>query len=119
MTRSTIERGDSVAPDAVLTAVANERRRVVLRVLDQTDEGAMAFDTLVDRVAERVRTDDGELPADEHRQRVRTTLHHVHLPKLEASGMIVHDTETKQVRNVTGALGRELLTVVEPYETRD
>lgn len=33
--------------------------------------------------------------------------------------MMVYDTETKQVRNRTGELGRELLTVVEPYEARE
>lgn len=119
MTTSATERTESTAPDAVLSAVANEHRRVVLRALDQADEETMAVGTLVDRVAEQVRADDGERLGDEHRERVHTALYHVHLPKLEASGMVVHDTQVGQVRDVTGELERDLLTVVESYEPRE
>jgi uncharacterized protein with von Willebrand factor type A (vWA) domain len=120
VTTSPTERRGSVPLDEVLSAVADERRRTVLRALDRIDGEVMEFDTLVDRVVERVRSDDGEpLDADERRRRVRTQLHHVHLPKLEACGLIVNDAETKRVRSDVGELGRELLTVVESYETRE
>lgn len=79
----------------------------------------MELGTLVDQIAEEVRGNGGEPPADDHRQRVRTVLHHVHLPKLEACGMIVYATETGQVRSVSGELERELLRVLEPYEGRE
>lgn len=111
----TPESGKSVPTDTVLSAVANKQRRAVLRALDHTDEKAMEFSALVDQVTEYVR--NGAAP-DEHRQRVRATLHHNHLPKLESCGMIVYDTETKQVRNVTGELGKELLKLVDAHETR-
>jgi|AntRauTorcE11898_2_1112593.scaffolds.fasta_scaffold29621_2 DNA-binding transcriptional ArsR family regulator len=109
----------AVAPDAVLSAVANEQRRAVLRVLDDSDEEGLTFQTLVDRVADHVRADDVESIPETHRQRVRTALYHSHLPKLEACGMVVHETDTNRVKNTTGELGRELLTVVEPHETHD
>lgn len=120
MTSSTqsVETSDDVHPDAVLSAVASERRRAALRVLADADGGELDFDTLVDRVVERLREDDGE-PVLDYRQRVRTELHHSHLPKLEACGLVVYNTETKRVRDVTGELGRELLTVVDSYETHD
>ncbi|MFC7006557.1 DUF7344 domain-containing protein [Halalkalicoccus salilacus] len=114
MTASTTESGRSIPPDVVLSAVADEHRRAVLRSLNQTDQNVMDVDALADLVAERVR--NGEPSDDEHRRRVYIALHHVHLPKLEACGMILHDTETKQVRSATGELGQRLLSVVEPYE---
>lgn len=103
-------------PDEVLLAIASEQRRVILRTLELADEEAMEMDALADRVAEALRNTDR---ADsEHRQRVRTALHHVHLPKLEACGMVVRDTETNRIRNATGDLGQELLTMLESYETQ-
>ncbi|QCC55923.1 hypothetical protein DV706_11405 [Natronorubrum bangense] len=77
----------------------------------------MAISTLVERVAEHIQ--NGDQSADEHRQRVRTALHHIHLPKLDACGMIVHDTETNQVRKTTGEPGQELLATIESYVTRE
>lgn len=116
MTTSVPESGTSVPSDEVLSAVANERRRAVLRELDHTAGNTMAFDTLADHVAAQVRADDGGRLADDHRERVRVALHHIHLPKLDACGMIVYDSETMQVRSTTGELGKELLTVVESHD---
>lgn len=117
MTASTTESGRPIPPDVVLSAVADEHRRAVLRSLNQTDQNEMDVDALADLVAERVR--NGEPSDDEHRRRIHIALHHIHLPKLEACGMILYDTETKQVRNVTGELSQRLLSVVEPYEARE
>ncbi|WP_340099734.1 DUF7344 domain-containing protein [Salinibaculum salinum] len=121
MTSSTLptEMNHEIHPDAVLSAVANERRREVLRILVAADEEQLPLDTLVNRLVERLREEDDELPVDEYRQRVRTELYHSHLPKLEACGMVVHDTETKQVKNVTGELGQELLVVVESHDPHE
>lgn len=117
MITSTHESGESVPPDVVLSAVANDHRRAILRALTHTDEETMEVNELTEHVAEHLR--DGEPPDDDHRQRVRIALHHIHLPKLEACGMVSHDTETDRVRNATGELSRELLTVVESYEERE
>ncbi|NHN60231.1 hypothetical protein G9466_14260 [Halorussus sp. JP-T4] len=76
----------------------------------------MEVSTVTDHVAERVR--DGEPSDGDQRQRVRAALHHTHLPKLEACGMIAYDAETEQVRNVADELGQELLALIAPYETR-
>ena len=118
MMESTPTSSQSIPPDVVLSAVANEHRRVILRSLDHTDGKVMEFEALVDQVANHLRKANEEPLDDDHRQRVRTALHHIHLPKLEACGMIVHDTETKQVRNVTGELVQDLLSTVESYETQ-
>ena len=110
--------GQSIPPDVVLSVVANEQRRVILRSLDHTEGKVLEVEALVDQVVNHLRKATEEPLDDDHRQRVRTALHHIHLPKLEACGMIVHDTETKQVRNVTGELVQDLLETVESYETQ-
>lgn len=116
-TTNTAERGRSIPLDVVLSIVAHEHRRAVLRILNHTDSEVMAVSTLIERVAEHVQ--NGDRSAGEHRQRVRTALHHIHLPKLDACGMIVHDPETNQVRNVTGGPSQELLTAIESYAAHE
>ena len=116
MTNSSAKTRNTISPDAVLSAVANDHRRAILQILNRTDRGVMGVSTLTDQVAEHVR--DGEPPDDDQRQRVRAALQHTHLPKLEACGMIVYDAETEQVRNVADELGQELLALIAPYETR-
>ena len=116
-TTNTAERERSTAPDVVLSIVAHEHRRAVLRILDQADTEVMAVSTLIARVAEHVQ--NGDQSGDEQRQRVRTALHHIHLPKLDACGMIVHDTETDQVRKTTDEPSQELLTTIESHVTRE
>lgn len=110
MTASTLESGKSIPHDVVLSALANEHRRAVLRSLNQTEGAAMQVSALVDQVAERVL--DGESPDDDHRQRVHTALHHIHLPKLEACGMIVRDTEMKPQLSSSGRSAAEMPAVL-------
>lgn len=114
MHRRTTDIEESAPPDVILSAIGNEHRRAILRSLDQTDGNVLDVSELTDRVVEQVRNEE---PAGRgHRRRVRTALHHIHLPKLEDCGMIVYDSETKQVRNVNGALSQELLAQIAPYE---
>lgn len=116
MTFNTTEERKPIPPDAILSAVANDERRAVLRSLNHTDETAMEFDALVDQVVEHTREGVGGSLEEDHRQRVRTRLYHSHLPKLEACGLITRDSDTEQVRNATDELDRELLTVIDAYE---
>jgi hypothetical protein len=43
-----------ISPDRILSAVANKRRRAILNSLNSAPDGTLEYDTLVDRVAERV-----------------------------------------------------------------
>jgi len=106
----------SIAPDTILSAVANEHRRATLNALDNASEKILEYDALVDRVADRVRNEDPRRESDEHQQRVRIALHHTHLPKLEEARIIDYEAETGHVRFVGGELEQDLLTLVEPYE---
>lgn len=117
MRTGTPESENSVPLDAILSAAANEQRRAVLRLLSHTEREGMEVSALADQVAEHV--GKGGPLTDEHRQRIRTALHHIHLPKLEACGTIVHDPKSELVRRVNGELEQELLTVAESYEAHE
>jgi uncharacterized protein YydD (DUF2326 family) len=104
------------SPDTILSVVANEHRRAILNALDNASEKTLAYDALVDRVAERVRDEDSKQDSDEHRERVRIELHHAHLPKLEEARIIDYEPGTGHVQFVGGELERDLLTLIEPYD---
>lgn len=114
---SPVEREKAIPPDRILAAVANDHRRAILDSLTSASERALDYDTLVDRVADRLREEGTEQASDEHRQRVRITLHHTHLPKLKEIRVIDYEAETGHVQFVDGELARDLLTLVESYET--
>lgn len=99
--------------DAVLSAFANEERRAVVRALGASDEDDLAVTTLADRVAERVH---GGTADAEYANRAIVRLQHVHLPKLAATDLVVHDTDRDLVRGTVGDRERDLLDCVSAYE---
>lgn len=73
--------------DEVLTCLADERRRVTLAALARND-GPMDREALAADVARAVDagTQDGG-------HEVLVELHHLHLPKLQAAGLVTYDAE--------------------------
>lgn len=71
--------------------LSSRRRRVVLDVLADRPDGVDLAD-LATLVAGRGGTDDDD--------RVRLTLHHAHLPKLDAHGVVEYDRESNRVEPV-------------------
>ena len=111
------EREQSIPPDEVLSAIANEQRRTILDSLNSASEKTLDYDTLVDRVADAVRDEGAEEISDEQRQRVRIALHHTHLPKLEEIRVIDYEAETDHVQFVGGEMVQEVLELVRLYDT--
>jgi hypothetical protein len=75
--------------------LAKERRRTVLSLLNE-GELPVELDSLTERVAA-----EGE-PAQKApgtERAVRTSLHHVHLPKLDDAGVLDYDSETNRVES--------------------
>lgn len=103
--------------DATVSAVADDQRRAVLRSLAESDGGALDLDGLVDRVAERVV--DGERVTDARAERLRTALHHTHLPKLAACGLVVHDAERNRIESGNEELSGDLLAAIAPHAGSD
>lgn len=69
--------------DGVVDCLADETRRRVVAVLDDRD-GWLDREDLAEAAAESLTTSPDEL---------RATLHHVHLPKLDAQGFLEYDAE--------------------------
>lgn len=106
---------DRVDIGTTLLAVASDQTRAVLRSLQHTDGDEIGLEPLTRAVAERLQK--GTLTEEAHCQWLRTELHHNHLPKLDAAGLVVYDAERKSVRNTVGELEKELLDTVEPYDS--
>jgi DNA-binding transcriptional ArsR family regulator len=113
------ERERVISPDRILSAVANEHRRAILRSLNNVSDRTLEYDTLVDHVAERVEDENTDGVSDEHRQRVRIALHHTHLPKLAEAGIIDYEAEAGQIQFVGGELERDILTLVGPHAANE
>lgn len=73
--------------DVAFDVLAEPRRRAVLAVLDRRP-GPLPLDTVVEAVVE---TTGGQ-----HR-RTAAALHHVHLPKLGAAGLVAYDRDARTV----------------------
>lgn len=73
-------------------AIATRRRRIVLACLSD-DGGSVSFDALVEAVAERERHRNGTVDTEN----VAASLHHVHLPTLDAAGFVDYDREANHV----------------------
>lgn len=87
--------------DEVFTALSSRHRRAVLAVLGS--EGTASRDELARAVSERV--PDG---SREDSAAVAASLHHTHLPKLAAAGLVDYDAATGTVR-LTGRSTLEAL----------
>lgn len=105
--------GGSTPSRRILSAVGDEHRRAVLQLMDHA-EREIELHELTDRVASEVRQEE---PSEQFRQRIAIALHHIHLPQLDDCGLLVYDTETKQVHNTTHDSEQELQTVLELSET--
>jgi len=83
--------------DDLFRALAASRRRAVCRYFESTGDDVADVADLVDFVVgeERgARTDD----PSEHRAEVAVGLHHVHLPRLDAAGLVEYDHRGGSVR---------------------
>jgi len=77
--------------DELFRALANDRRRLVLRQLATTDGDVASVDDLVDEIVARA-----DLPVD--RERVAVALHHGALPHLDEAGLVEYDARSRTVR---------------------
>lgn len=100
--------------DECLDLLADERRRQVLTHLRQATDSAMSFDDLLDAVHGDV-PDTGHQPR-RHRDELAIELHHTHLPKLAANGLVEFEPRSgivryhhdEQVERVLDALRRDV-----------
>lgn len=84
-----------------LGLLANERRRAALRYLADRPREPVP----VSRLADAVETETGE--------RALVALHHDHVPKLAAAGVVEYDAESERVRYLPHAEIEELLAFLD------
>lgn len=77
--------------DELHRALADDRRRLVLRHLATAPDDVAVVDDLVDEIVTRA-----ELPVD--RDRVAVGLHHGVLPHLDEAGLVEYDARSRTVR---------------------
>jgi hypothetical protein len=87
--------------DAVFGVLSDARRRRTIGVL-QTREGTMSVPALAEALATRE-------PGDPDPDRLVVSLQHVHLPKLEATGIVEYTSDRSGVRYGGGPLVERLL----------
>ena len=116
MTTNTPSDSATAPPEELFDAVASEHRQVALRAIAATEDRPIELEHLAERVA-------GELhvggPTMTEAERVRIALHHNHLPKLEATGLIQYDADAKTVDVVGDGLDQRILALIEPNGTAD
>lgn len=108
-----------ISPDTILSALANEHRRAILSALENAPEMTLDYELLVDLVATRVWTEGGNRSSDEHRQGIRTALHHTHLPILHEARIVDYEDETGNIQFVGGELERVLLKLIDSYRINE
>ena len=86
----TTEESD-VSLDSILTVLADERRRLIIRYFETASNGV----TTREELAEYVSTTS---PDEQDREKTKTRLHHVSLPKLDSAGLIEYDSRSTTVR---------------------
>lgn len=84
--------------DVAFELLSNRYCRHLLDVLRTTQSGAVTVDELAPRIAELKATAAAE-DENKHRRRVRLSLNHVLLPKLDAAGLVDFDRRSETIRN--------------------
>lgn len=99
---------DGVTEDEVFEALANVRRRYVLRALSGEKE-AFEMGPLAEHVAARENETTTEMVSSSQRKSTYTSLHQLHLPKLEELGFLEYDRQSGEIRP------EPALSVLEPH----
>ncbi|WP_232701753.1 DUF7344 domain-containing protein [Halobacterium wangiae] len=86
----------SLSTDELLEIAADQTRRIVLSQLIEEGESRVQVEELVSTVCAETGPTVGEHPTGH--ETVRTRLHHRHLPKLAAAGVIEYEEDRHCVR---------------------
>ncbi|RLM62821.1 hypothetical protein [Halorubrum sp. Atlit-26R] len=87
---------DSLAFDSVLGLCQHQHRRIVLGVL-AAEQRSVTFNDLTQAILKYNHQRPISEASEDVLTEIRLSLHHVHLPKLAAAGLINYDTEKELV----------------------
>lgn len=108
--------GSHTLPETLYRVLAAPERRQLLTYLLEHPQTTLdeAADVLVGW-----RTADERAVGPADHDRIRTTLHHVHLPALEDAGLVTYDLETEEVRlsSLTGPVREAIRSAARYHRT--
>lgn len=92
-----------LSADTLFDLLKNRRRRYLLYALNESTSAVVTLDELTGRILEWERRMNAgvEAPTAELKERIRISLHHVHLPKVSESGLIEYDYRSKTIHKET------------------
>lgn len=88
---------DGLSQDELFSLLSNPRRRFILQYLNKNPGGIGLQDLATEVAAWENETDPEEL-TDKEEKRLYVSLHQTHIPKLEAAGIVEHDSDTGEIR---------------------
>lgn len=88
----------SIDVDAVLCAIADERRRRIVGYLVEHGDEPVTIDELVDAATAADSAGPPDPPSRATIEWTVTRLHHTHLPKLDRAGVVEYDARSGIVR---------------------
>lgn len=96
--------------DAVLYALANQQRRLVLRELAHVPDTEVTVDALEATVAHGLEEPPAEIRSPTE---IAIQLRHVHLPALDEAGLCRYDVEQERIEYCSNVLAESLLDFLE------
>jgi len=75
---------NNMSDDEIYELLSSETRRKTLEYFDQSSERSHSYEEIAEYLAEE---------SEQTFDRLKISLHHIHLPKLDHAGLIMHDEE--------------------------
>ena len=93
--------GNRPSLDRLFRLLANPRRRYTLYYLEETENAVVTVSELTDYLiyCEREWKQTDDRPEADHRDDIRISLHHNHLPRIASMGLIDYDARSKTIRD--------------------
>ena len=96
--------------NAILEALAHDRRRIILSHLIESDTGVATVDELVSHIIDEETRVSDEIPASGD---INAQLHHIHLSKLIYAGVVEYDVRSQELRYYEAPRLEKLLKFIE------
>jgi hypothetical protein len=105
--------------DIVFEIIRNERRRLVLQCLDESDDETLKLGDLSERIAAIENDTSEEALSAQQRKRVYVGLYQCHLPKMADAGVIEFDKKRGTISQGPNVAQLDLYLDVDGSEDRD
>lgn len=96
-----LERPAILSSTVAPVVLSDERRQLILQILEETDR-PLALRDLAEDIVRAERNLEGPEPDHDAIQQCRLTLYHKHIPKLAESDLVHYDSRKRTVRTVEG-----------------